>query len=189
MFVIGEAIVEDPVAQVSFECNLSVCKGVCCCLEGGRGAPLEDEEIQEIEAALPIVSRYLTTRSLGEIASSGPFEGTSGNFATTCIDNRECVFVYRDEGIAKCAFERGYSEGLISWPKPLSCHLFPIRISRNGSQVLRYEEIEECAGGRRNGRAKGTPLYTFLKHPLIRRFGEGWYDSFTETCRSQLDRD
>ncbi len=182
MFVIGEAVIDEAVSRVSFRCDLAVCKGACCCIAGGRGAPLEDDEVQEIARALPFVARYLSEDSLHAIETMGPVEGRPGDYATTCIDERECVFVTMQDGIALCAFERAYRDGAITWQKPLSCHLFPIRVSRSDPQVLRYEEIEECEGGRQRGRRERTPLHQFLKAPLVRRYGQAWYDEFRRAC-------
>ncbi len=182
MFVIGEAVIDDAIGRVSFRCDLAVCKGACCCIAGGRGAPLEDAEVQEIHRALPAVSRYLSEASLRTIDALGPVEGLSGDYATTCIDERECVFVTIQDGIALCAFERACRDGAITWQKPLSCHLFPIRVSRSDPRALRYEEIEECEGGRQCGRREQTPLHEFLREPLVRRYGQAWYDRFRRAC-------
>ncbi|HEX9006492.1 MAG TPA: DUF3109 family protein [Bacteroidota bacterium] len=182
MFLIDEAVIDDAIGQVSFRCDLAVCKGACCCIAGGRGAPLGDDEVQEIHRALPVVARYLSEVSLRVIEAGGPVEGRSGDYATTCIDERECVFVTMQDGIALCAFERAYRDGAIEWQKPLSCHLFPIRVSRSDPPVLRYEAIEECEGGRQCGHRERTPLFEFLRDSLVRRFGQAWYDRFRRAC-------
>jgi len=181
MFVIGEAVIDDTVGHVSFYCDLRVCKGACCCISGGRGAPLEDEEVREIENAYPIVKQYLSEKSIQTIETSGLVDGRPGDHATMCVDQQECVFVYFDDnGIAKCSVERAWQEGKNSWRKPISCHLFPIRVNTLGRDFLRYVEIEECAGGRTRGRDEKVRLVEFLKEPLIRRYGEAWYNEFLE---------
>ena len=189
MFVIGEAVIDDAISRVSFQCDLTVCKGACCCIAGGRGAPLEDDEVREIHIALPVISRFLSERSLQALAAQGPVEGRPGDYATTCIGDRACVFVVMQDGIATCAFERAYREGLSRWPKPVSCHLFPIRVRQHGPDVLRYEEIAECEGGRRHGRRTGTPLAEFLREPLVRRFGPAWYEEFQRACGARFRSD
>src|SRR5512134_1501010 len=118
MFIIGEAVIDDVVAHASFRCDLGACKGACCAIAGGRGAPLEDDEVLELQKAFPIVKAYLSERSLRTIEAAGAYEGVPGDFATTCIDDRECVFVYYDNGVAQCSFERAYSEGKTDWRKP-----------------------------------------------------------------------
>jgi hypothetical protein len=175
MLVIGEAVVEDDVVLSRFCCDLDVCKGACCCIEGGRGAPLEDDEVLEVEKAFIHARRYLPAEHLDRIASAGLWEGTPGDYVTPCLDNRACVFVYYEQGIAHCSFERAFLEGDTDWRKPLSCHLFPIRVRRFGSGHLRYEQIGECAGGRRRGEQEDIPLTEFLRDPLVRSFGAAWY--------------
>ncbi len=187
MFIIGEAVVEPAVAEVSFSCDLAKCKGACCFLEGGRGAPLEDDEILEIEKAYPRVREYLSRQSISTIESSGMYEGVRGDFATTCINDRECVFAYFEDGIARCSFERAFREQKTDWRKPLSCHLFPVRIRSFGRDVVRYEEIEECHPGRVRGREQEVPLREFLREPLIRKYGEEWYDEFIAYCRTRFN--
>ncbi len=183
MIVIGEAVIDDTVGHVSFCCDLHVCKGACCCISGGRGAPLKDEEVQEIEKAYPIVKQYLSEKSIETIETAGLVDGRPGDHATMCVDQQECVFVHFDNGIAKCSFERAFVEGKIDWQKPISCHLFPIRIHpMAGREFLRYVEIEECAGGRKRGRDEKVRLVRFLKDPLVRRYGEAWYDDFLAAC-------
>jgi hypothetical protein len=184
MFVIGEAVIEDAVGGASFCCDLQACKGACCTLPGGRGAPLEDDEVLEIAKAYPAARQFLSDRNIRTVATSGFAEGSTGNFATPCLDERECVYVFSEDGIAKCSFERAFERGLTDWRKPISCHLFPIRIRHFGKDFLRYEEIDECAGGRSNGAVKEVGLHEFLRVPLVRRFGEAWYEKFLRHCKN-----
>jgi len=182
MFVIGEAVIDDAVGTASFCCDLKKCKGACCCIEGGRGAPLEDDEVLEIENAYPIVKQYLSENSIRTIEASGLYEGSPGNFATTCIDHRECVFVYFEDGIARCSFERAYEEAKTDWRKPISCHLFPIRVRTFGQDIVHYEQIDECEAGRAKGASDDVQLVDFLKDPLIRKYGKAWYKKFLDRC-------
>jgi hypothetical protein len=185
MFIIGYAWIDDAVRSTEFCCDLPACKGACCCLEGARGAPLEDLEVAEVKAAYPHVKLYLPARSIAAIEERGLVEGRAGDYATRCVDDSECVFVYFENGVAKCAFERAYREGKTTWPKPISCHLFPIRVRSFGDEFLRYEEFPECAGGRKRGTTEGTKLYDFLKDSLIRKYGDAWYTQLTQYCASQ----
>ena len=182
MIIVGEAVVDDNVGSASFCCDLPSCKGACCTLEGARGAPLEDSEVAEIERAFPFVRQYLPGPSLRTIESAGLVEGHRGDFATRCVGERECVFAYFEEGIARCSFERAYLEGLTHWRKPLSCHLFPIRVRHFGRDFVRYEQIDECSAGRERGEREQVRLYDFLKTPLARKYGDQWYQSFRERC-------
>jgi len=182
VFVVGNAFIEGAIREASFSCDLPACKGACCCLAGWRGAPLADDEVREIELAYPVIRKYLPPRSVATIEARGLVEGQPGDYATECVDEKECVFVYFEDGIAKCSFERAYLEGSLSWRKPLSCHLFPVRIRFTGREVLHYDEIPECTGGRSRGKAEGVRLYAFLRDSLVRRFGPEWYEEFREQC-------
>ncbi|MBI5473121.1 MAG: DUF3109 family protein [Ignavibacteriae bacterium] len=187
MLIIGEAVIDDEVAHASFCCDLANCKGACCTLEGGRGAPLEDDEVLEIEKAYPIVKQYLDEKNISAIEESGLVDGSPGDFATTCINDRACVFTYLDGGVAKCSFERAYLNGDLDWRKPISCHLFPLRVRRFGTDAIRYEQISECASGRDRGEASDIKLHDFLREPLIRKFGRQWYESFVLSCKNKMN--
>ena len=185
MIVIGTARIEEPVVQANFACDLVKCKGACCTLPGGRGAPLLDEEIPELKRAFPIVKKYLPDRHLETIERVGFYEGYPGSQATTCIEQRACVFVYYEGDVAKCSLERAFLNGETTWRKPISCHLFPIRVSNNPGKTLRYEQIEQCESGRERGEKEEIGLYKFLKAPLTRLFGEQWYNEFEQTCNER----
>jgi hypothetical protein len=187
MFVIGEAVIDDAVAQASFCCDVGTCKGACCCIEGGRGAPLEDDEVFEIEKAYPVVKQYLGKQSITAVETSGMYEGAPGDFATMCIDEGPCVFAYFEDGSARCSFEKAFEEGKIDWRKPISCHLFPVRIRGFGKDVIRYEMIEECDAGRKQGAATKVMLHDFLREPLTRKYGEEWYNRFVHYCHTRVD--
>jgi hypothetical protein len=182
MFIIGEATIEDRLGDEKFACDPAACKGACCTIEGGRGAPLEDEEVEQIRRCFPAVERYLPGGSLVTIRRLGLVEGRPGDYATPCVDGRECVYVYFEEGIARCSFERAFLAGEIQWRKPISCHLFPIRVRRFGQEFLCYEQIDECEAGRKRGDAEEISLSEFLKEPLVRKFGPLWYQTFRAEC-------
>jgi hypothetical protein len=152
-------------------------------VEGGRGAPLLDREIVELEAVLPHVRKYLSTEHLNVIEKEGIFEGSPGDRATTCFEGRACVFVMMDNGIAKCAIEHAYFRGEVQWQKPLSCHLFPIRIRRFGGDILHFEEFSECEAALLKGKNENIPSYDFLRDSLIRAYGAQWYERFRDACK------
>ena len=183
MLVIGEVVVEDTVARTQFHCNLARCKGACCTVEGGRGAPLLDHEIIELEAVLPHVRKYLNAEHLNVIEKHGVFEGQPGNRATTCFEHRACVFVIVDDGIARCAIEHAYFRGEVHWQKPLSCHLFPIRVRHFGGDILYFEEFSECNTALLKGKNEKVPLYDFIKDALVRAYGIQWYEQFRDACK------
>ena len=185
MFLVGEARVDEQIASERFACDVERCKGACCTLSGGRGAPLDDDELIELERAFPVIKKHLSQRHLQIIQQYGLYEGTPGNMTTTCVENKACVFVFYDEGIARCSLERAFLNGERSWRKPMSCHLFPVRISRIFSETLRYEMIRECSPARVCGQEKQIPLYDFLEDALVRRFGKEWFERFRKECRHQ----
>ncbi len=175
--------VDDAVRSAKFRCDLEKCHGACCCIAGWRGAPLADDEVEEMLRAVPLASRFLSASHRAVLDAEGAFEGRPGDYATVCVDDRECVFVYYDERrIARCAFERAYEEGLTTWRKPISCHLFPIRVRGDGRETLHYEEIPECRDARTTGVAENVPLYDFLESPLKRKYGSSWYAEFRKAC-------
>ncbi len=178
MFIIGQVTVEKDVMTSSFCCDISACKGACCTLEGGRGAPLEDNEVNSIRDAFEAVRPMLSEESLNAISKQGLVEGNAGDYVTPCINENECVYAIIENGIASCSFERAYLRGLTSWRKPISCHLFPIRRSR--SNHLRYEQIRECSPGRDFGKNKKIALHEFLREPLTRIYGNDWFNSLSE---------
>ncbi len=184
MFVIQETTVDQPVASIKFACDLKSCKGACCTLRGGRGAPLLSEEISEIQKAYPIIKKYLSDEHLARIDEMGLFEGSEEDYTTPCYENRACVFVTYENGIAKCSFEKAYLKGEISWRKPLSCHLFPIRIDRGTQDHLRFEFISECNPALDKGSEEDIYLTDFLKEALVRAYGEPWYERFLQLCKT-----
>ncbi|HQT92697.1 MAG TPA: DUF3109 family protein [Candidatus Kryptobacter bacterium] len=175
LFVIEDVAVDGSLVERKFACDLLKCKGACCSLPGGRGAPLLDSEIPEMEAVLPEVLPLLSEEKRRAIEKSGFYEGPRGDYATTCIDDEDCVFVYRENGIAKCAIERAFNDGKTGFRKPISCHLYPIRINRFGGDILRYHEIAECKPAVKKGESENVGVIEFLKPPLTRMYGEEWY--------------
>ncbi|HTK81999.1 MAG TPA: DUF3109 family protein [Bacteroidota bacterium] len=187
MFIIGEALVEEQIITEQFACDVGACKGACCTLPGGRGAPLQDDEVAEVQHAFPFAKRFLDDRHRQAIEERGCVEGVPGSYATNCIDERDCVFVFYEDGIARCSIEKAYYEGLISWQKPLSCHLFPIRVSSGSAKRLHYEKIWQCEAARPNGRNLNMPLHVFLKTALVRAFGMSWYETLHRTWNNRKD--
>jgi len=188
MILIQKTLVDEPVASINFACDLKACKGACCTMPGGRGAPLEDSEIEEIERSFPAIRKYLSKDHLARIEQLGLVEGTTGDHTTPCYDKRACVFVAYENGIAKCSFEKAYFNGEISWRKPISCHLFPLRIDRGARELVRYEFLAECQPALERGRIEHIALSGFLKEALLRAYGEQWYREFLATCDSWRER-
>lgn len=176
MLHITEILVDRSVTRARFACDLGRCKGSCCTMPGGQGAPLEEAEVQLVRDAEKAAFPYLPELNRLVIEIEGSVEGDEGNRTTRCIDDRDCVFVYYQGDVAKCAIERAWLEGKSEFRKPLSCHLFPIRVDDLfGSHRLRYERISECKPAVERGKEEGIALVDFLKEPLIRAFGEEFY--------------
>jgi hypothetical protein len=189
MLPILDIVADEALATTRFACDLGACKGACCTMPGGRGAPVDDAEValvnESIEAALP----YLPERNRQIIRNLGALEGRPGDWATRCIDNRDCVFVYYENEVAKCASERAHFNGDADFRKPISCHLFPIRVSEVlGGAYLRYERIPECDPALKNGQKQGVPLYRFLKDALTRAFGRETYEALAAQIESRTPK-
>ena len=186
MFAVDDILISDAVLDAPFACNLGACRGACC-VQGDSGAPLEPDERAALEAALPRVRKYLRPEALAVIDEQGVWEKTGpGEYATTCVNGAECVFVTYEGPVAKCALQKAYQAGRLEAPKPVSCHLYPLRVEAVGEvQVVNYEQIGICAPGRRYGRRQGVQLVDLLREPLERKFGAAWYAKFREVCEDR----
>jgi hypothetical protein len=177
MIEIGRTIISRDIFEEHFLCDLLKCKGACC-IEGDSGAPLTKEEAQLIETEFPAYSEYLSGKHKHEIEKLGfSVIDSDGDLVTPLINNRQCVYTYTDEkGILKCAIEKAFFDGKTTFRKPVSCHLFPIRITAyKRYDAVNYQELDICKPGKACGQLAKLPLYQFLKEPLIRKYGEEWY--------------
>ena len=192
MFVVDDILVSDEVATAFFLCNIGACRGACC-VQGDSGAPLDPSELSTLDEVVPVTRKYLGRDALEIIDSSGPWEDRgNGKFATRCSDGGECVFVTYEGDVAKCAIQKAYEKGRTSFLKPMSCHLFPIRVENYGTyEVINYEWAAICDPARVGGRRSETYLTEFLREPLVRKYGQEWYEKLLESCserRSALRR-
>ncbi len=176
IFAINDVLVRDEIVEIPFSCDLKKCKGACCTLESELGAPVNKEEIEEIEKILPIVKNYLNQINIDEIEELGFYEMKDDELMIKSVNNRDCVFSFYDNGIAKCAIERAYFDGKVEFRKPISCHLFPIRVSDFSGDVLRYEKFSECAPALEKGKEENVVIAEFSRDSLIRLYGEEWYN-------------
>lgn len=177
MFQIKDTVVASDIIEENFLCDLSVCKGECC-VEGDSGAPLEDEEVKVIEDLLPQVWDDLSPAAQEVIKQQGvAYQDTDGEMVTSIVNDKDCVFTYYDEkGICKCAIEKAYREGRVDFYKPISCHLYPIRLQKyRDFTAVNYHRWQICKAAVLLGNKEGLKIYQFLKEPLVRRFGEDWY--------------
>ncbi len=165
-----------------FVCDLNACKGACC-VEGDQGAPLKSEEIDLLEEVYDKVKPYMRSEGIEAVEKNGVFYMDPWNVpAVSLVNEKECAFVYFDEtGITKCAIEKAYLKGDTTWKKPISCHLYPIRVNKVGKMhALNYDEWKICAPACACGEKLDVPVYKFLKEPLIRAFGADFYSDLEE---------
>lgn len=177
MIKVGEVLVSDDLKTVEFVCHLEKCKGACC-VEGDLGAPLEEDELPVMHEIQKAVAPYLTDAGRKAIEGQGPYIlDEDGDYSTPTIEGKECAYAHYDEkGILKCGIEQAHLDGKISFRKPISCHLYPIRITKKeGFEAVNYHKWNICSDACKLGSALGVPLYKFLKDPLIRKYGEDWY--------------
>jgi hypothetical protein len=182
MIQVENTLVDEDLLTESFVCHLDKCKGACC-IEGDAGAPLARNELAILEEIYPIVKPYMTDKGIKAIEESGTWvKDLDGDYTTPCVDtNKECAYVMWEGGISKCAIEKAYNDGKIGWKKPISCHLYPIRTTEYPEfDVLHYDRWNICHAACSFGRELKVPVFRFLKDPLIRKYGEEWYNELEE---------
>jgi len=195
VIAVDNVLISDEIAEARFVCDLVKCKGGCC-EEGDAGAPLEDEELDLIVGLFEKVKPYLTEASIAEIERKGKYvyHREFGWVTPPLGDDREiCVYGNRDEkGIIKCAWEQAYNDGVIPWKKPISCHFFPI-IQKSGKKKgdfdrLNYEPRERlCSPACALGKKLQVPVYQFLKEPIIRKYGEAFYEALDKAAKMYME--
>ena len=187
MVQIDDTIISLDVFDAKFICDLDKCKGECC-VEGESGAPLEDDEVAKLEAVLPIVWDDLSEEAKAVINAQGvAYEDMDGDMVTSIVNGKDCVFTcYDASGMCKCAIEKAYREGKVDFYKPISCHLYPIRLEKYREfTAVNYHRWSVCKAAEILGQKEGLPVYKFLKEPLIRKLGSEWYEQL-EICADEL---
>lgn len=177
MIEIGRTVLSRDIFEKQFLCDILKCKGACC-IEGDSGAPLTDEEAEIIEGDYSAFENLIPEKHKIEIEKQGfSLIDSDGDLVTPLVDNRQCAYSFYDKrGTLKCAIEKAYFDGKTKFRKPVSCHLFPIRISEyKRFDAINYEKLDICKPGRECGVSEKLPMYKFLKEPLIRKYGEEWY--------------
>lgn len=185
MIQIQDTLLSDDIFEERFICDLCKCKGQCC-VEGDSGAPVTKEEFDAINGILAEVWEDLSPKAREVINRQGiAYTDYDGELVTSLVDGRECVFTYFDaDGICRCAIDNAFREGRIGVRKPVSCHLYPIRLTEySGFTAVNYHRWSVCRPAVKLGKKEGVPLYRFLKEPLVRRFGQSWYDEVCEAAR------
>jgi len=184
---IEDILVDTSLADIPFACPVERCHGACCTVPGAdEGAPLLPEEAERIAELLPKVFPRLSVEAQRLIQQQGAVLEREGKYYTRCVQRGPCVFVIWEGVVARCALEQAYEEGLISFRKPLSCHLFPLRLrSRAGRRYLVFEPFAECAPAYAYGRQCGQPVLTMVSAALERAFGAQWCEELRRVFRSQ----
>jgi len=188
MIAIDNKLISDQIIEEQFVCDLDKCKGGCC-EDGDAGAPLEVEELDELINNFEVIRPYLTKEGLKVIEKHGKYHyDTEFGWVTPTIDGGICAYGFRDEkGIIKCGIEAAYYDGKLSWKKPISCHLFPIRITKSklepGTEYVNYEPRQDlCKAACKLGKKLKVPVYLFLKDAITRKYGEAFYETLKATA-------
>lgn len=185
MFRVENTILSDDIAIAQFACDLPKCKGACCVV-GDAGAPVYEGEVSELQEAYQILKDDLHPEAQKTVEEQGLIQDSTDGLELNCRGNKECVFVsYSNGNIAYCAIQKAYMDGKLGWEKPMSCHLYPLRLNKVGNiTYANFEYIPKlCSSACSKGKDEATYLSDFLKMPLIRRFGEEWFEEFQETCK------
>lgn len=179
MIEIDDKIVSADLLRECFACDLTQCKGLCC-VEGNAGAPLEAEEVEWLEREYPNYKPYLPSEGIAALEDQGfAVVDSDGDLTTPLVHDAQCAYAYTENGVTLCALEKAWQEGKSPFRKPISCHLYPIRLMRfsNGTVGLNYHRWSVCAPARRCGARLGIPVYKALREPIIRHFGRAFYEA------------
>ena len=183
MIQIDNKVISLPIIENKFYCNLKQCKGICC-VEGDAGAPLEEEELEIIKKYLPIIKQYLPEIAKKELKKQGHFvTNKTGEFETPLIDKKECVYTIFENGIALCSFEKAFHDKKIKFKKPISCYLYPIRITKsNELEFLNFSSWNICNSAFKFGIEKGIPIYECVKDAIIVKYGKKFYETLKKVA-------
>lgn len=188
MLQIDDTLISFDLIEKYFLCDLSQCKGACC-VEGDAGAPLEKSELVVLRRILPEIWDDLSPEAQAVIDKQGvAYIDAGGETVTSLVDGKDCVFTCYDEaGICKCAIEKAYREGRVDFYKPISCHLYPVRIKHYQTfSAVNLDRWSICKAAELLGKKEGLPAYRFLKEPLTRKFGEEWYGKLETAAEEWL---
>ncbi|QMU62915.1 MAG: DUF3109 family protein [Flavobacteriaceae bacterium] len=185
MFQLEKTIISEAIIEKDFVCNLSACKGACC-VEGEAGAPLEKQETKIFEKIYPKIKPFLRKESIDIIEKKGTWiKSVFSELETPLLNDAECVYViFDDKNRALCAIEEAYNRGIINWKKPISCHLYPVRIKEYTEfSAVNYNKWHICDDACTLGKELQVPVYKFVKDALIRKFGESWYKKLEKVAK------
>lgn len=190
MIIHENTLVSEDLFEKKFICDLNACKGACC-VEGDFGAPITKQDEAILLENLPVLNNYLTPEALTVIAEKGVSElDKDGDLVTTCLPSGECVFSSYQNGILSCAIEQAWREGKVSYQKPLSCHLYPIRVNVVGDyDALNYHKWDVCKPACQLGEKHQMPVYKFLQGPLERAYGKEWFSELNAIANAYNNQD
>jgi len=177
MFQIDDTLISEEIISEEFVCNISKCKGQCC-VSGSAGAPLEKGETKILEKLYNKISPFLSKKGRMAIKKQGNYViGFDGDLETPLIEDKECAYTVFDKGgVAQCGIEKAYNNGAIKWNKPISCHLYPIRVNKYPTfTAVNYHEWSVCDSACSLGAELKVPVYKFVKNALVRKFGKKWF--------------
>lgn len=182
---VGDVLLSIDIIKEYFCCNLDACHGACC-IEGDAGAPVEMNEVAQIENATEVAWNQLSAQAQSVIDKQGVvYNDCDGDLVTSIVNNKDCVFTCYQNNTCLCALERVYRQGKTRFCKPISCSLYPIREKRFANNLigLNYHRWDICKDAVKKGRELKLPIYKFLKEPLIKRFGQQWYEELEEVAK------
>ena len=185
MLSIENTLISDELISEDFVCNISKCKGECC-VAGQAGAPLDKEETTYLEKNFLKIKPYLNAKGIKSIEEQGVYvKGSDGDFETPLVGGQECAYtVFSETGVASCGIENAYKQGAINFQKPISCHLYPVRIQNYENMVaVNYHSWSICSDACNFGNALKIPVYQFVKTALIRKFGKVWFEALEEYAK------
>ena len=184
MFQIDQTIVSEDVINKDFVCNLSACKGECC-IAGEAGAPVEPQEVEILKEIYPKVKPFLRPEGIAAIEAQGTHIKTDlDQLETPLVNGAECAYVtFTKDGVASCGIEDAYNAGEVAFRKPISCHLYPVRLQKYSKfTAVNYERWPICDDACSLGKELQVPVYKFTKDALIRKFGEQWYQELEDVA-------
>lgn len=190
MFQIEKTLISEELLENEFVCNLNACSGACC-VDGDSGAPLEAHETGVLNEIFDQVKPFLRPEGIRAIKEQGTFvQGEDGEWETPLIDGGECAYVvYSKDGIAKCGLEEAYDKGATLWKKPISCHLYPVRVKEYSEfTAVNYHKWAICDAACALGKELTVPVYKFVKEALLRKFGEEWYRQLQAVAQKHLNK-
>jgi Fe-S-cluster containining protein len=178
MIAIDQTLISEDLFDQKFVCDLSACKGACC-VEGESGAPLEEEELEILDRIFDQVKPYMRKEGLESIEKHGLYEvDRDGDYVTPLVNGKECAYVqFTENGTALCSIEQAHRDGKVDWQKPISCHLYPVRINvLKDYDALNYHKWGICSPACACGSKMDVPVYKFTRTALIRKYGQEWYE-------------